>query len=96
MHSLSLARGLDYYDGCIWEAKTTESAPSATPAADDATVDPKKKAKQRKGDDEDRSDDPSVGVGSVAAGGRYDQLVGMFSGKKQVPCVGVSIIASLL
>ena len=41
-------------------------------------------------DDEDRSDDPSVGVGSVAAGGRYDNLVGMFSGKKQIPCVGIS------
>ena len=33
-----------------------------------------------------------VGVGSVAGGGRYDGLVGMFDpdGKK-VPCVGVSI-----
>jgi histidyl-tRNA synthetase len=40
--------------------------------------------------DEDRSNDPTVGVGSVAAGGRYDNLVGMFSGKQQVPCVGIS------
>ena len=31
-------------------------------------------------------------VGSVAAGGRYDYLVGMFDPKhKNVPCVGVSI-----
>lgn len=31
-------------------------------------------------------------VGSVAAGGRYDELVGMFDQKgKQVPCVGLSI-----
>jgi histidyl-tRNA synthetase len=31
-------------------------------------------------------------VGSVAGGGRYDNLVGMFDPKsKQVPCVGVSI-----
>lgn len=30
------------------------------------------------------------GVGSIAAGGRYDGLVGMFSGT-EVPCVGVSI-----
>jgi histidyl-tRNA synthetase len=31
-------------------------------------------------------------VGSVAAGGRYDNLVGMFSTSgKKVPCVGVSI-----
>lgn len=31
-------------------------------------------------------------MGSVAGGGRYDELVGMFEGKgKQVPCVGLSI-----
>jgi histidyl-tRNA synthetase len=29
-------------------------------------------------------------VGSIAAGGRYDNLVGSFSSSK-VPCVGVSI-----
>jgi histidyl-tRNA synthetase len=34
----------------------------------------------------------AVGVGSVAGGGRYDELVGMFDPKKKkVPCVGVSI-----
>ena len=34
----------------------------------------------------------SVSVGSVAGGGRYDNLVGMFDSKgKKVPCVGVSI-----
>lgn len=33
-----------------------------------------------------------VDVGSVAGGGRYDGLVGMFDSKRQkVPCVGVSI-----
>jgi len=52
---LSLARGLDYYTGVIYEAVF-------------------------KGGN----------VGSIAAGGRYDFLVGMFSGK-QVPAVGVSI-----
>ncbi|KAM0932786.1 putative histidine--tRNA ligase [Dioscorea sansibarensis] len=53
---LSLARGLDYYTGVIFEAVfkgTTQ-------------------------------------VGSIAAGGRYDNLVGMFSGKV-VPAVGVSL-----
>ncbi|XP_066597424.1 histidine--tRNA ligase-like [Prorops nasuta] len=56
---LSLARGLDYYTGVIYEAILT-------------------------GDD--------VGVGSVAGGGRYDNLVGMFDTKKKtVPCVGVSL-----
>ncbi|XP_029034178.2 histidine--tRNA ligase, cytoplasmic isoform X3 [Osmia bicornis bicornis] len=56
---LSLARGLDYYTGVIFEAILT-------------------------GDD--------VGVGSVAGGGRYDDLVGMFDSKKRsVPCVGLSL-----
>jgi histidyl-tRNA synthetase len=53
---LSLARGLDYYTGVIYEAVLTDT---------------------------DR-------IGSIAAGGRYDNLVGMFS-NKQVPAVGVSI-----
>lgn len=30
-------------------------------------------------------------MGSIAAGGRYDNLVGMFSASGQMPCVGVSI-----
>jgi histidyl-tRNA synthetase len=30
-------------------------------------------------------------VGSIAGGGRYDNLVGMFSPKNQIPCVGFSI-----
>jgi histidyl-tRNA synthetase len=41
-------------------------------------------------DDDDRSNDPTIGVGSVAAGGRYDNLVGMFSPRAQIPCVGIS------
>ncbi|KXZ42548.1 hypothetical protein GPECTOR_136g631 [Gonium pectorale] len=52
---LSLARGLDYYTGVIYEAVLQ-----------------------------------GANVGSIAAGGRYDKLVGMFSGK-DVPAVGVSI-----
>lgn len=92
---LSLARGLDYYTGVIWEVVTEGSAPLADTSA--ATVTPpkpsKKPAKAGAEFDEDRSEDPSVGVGSVAAGGRYDNLVGMFSGKGskgQIPCVGIS------
>merc|ERR1711957_45812 len=53
---LSLARGLDYYTGLIYEAVLTDS---------------------------DR-------VGSIAGGGRYDTLLGMFS-NKSIPAVGVSI-----
>ncbi|XP_053664742.1 histidine--tRNA ligase, cytoplasmic [Anopheles marshallii] len=61
---LSLARGLDYYTGVIYEAVLLGSG----------------------GNDEE------ITVGSVAGGGRYDNLVGMFNPKrKQVPCVGVSI-----
>lgn len=56
---LSLARGLDYYTGSIYEAVLL---------------------------------DPTIGVGSIAAGGRYDHLVGMFSSSGTVvPCVGVSV-----
>ena len=45
--------------------------------------------------DEKRSEaGTTVGVGSVAGGGRYDNLVGGFAGgkgKSNVPCVGVSL-----
>lgn len=38
------------------------------------------------------ANDDSGTVGSIAGGGRYDNLVGMFDPKsRQVPCVGVSI-----
>lgn len=96
---LSLARGLDYYTGIIYEAVTEYSAPPApTIAAASAPAAPKVE-----GADVDES---TVGVGSIAAGGRYDNLVGMFAsaasgaeGKKKqkaleqgrVPCVGISV-----
>ncbi len=42
--------------------------------------------------DEDEGDvNVSGGVGTVAAGGRYDNLVNMFDKKLNVPCVGLSI-----
>ncbi|XP_036137544.1 histidine--tRNA ligase, mitochondrial isoform X4 [Molossus molossus] len=63
---LSLARGLDYYTGVIYEAVLVQ-----TPA---------------------QAEDDLLNVGSVAAGGRYDGLVGMFNPKgHKVPCVGLSI-----
>merc|ERR1719461_2719164 len=63
---LSLARGLDYYTGVIYEAILL-------------------------GDTKDDSGE-LITVGSVAGGGRYDGLVGMFDPKgRSVPCVGVSI-----
>nr|KAF6446966.1 hypothetical protein HJG63_006120 [Rousettus aegyptiacus] len=63
---LSLARGLDYYTGVIYEAVLLQ-----TPV---------------------QPGEETLGVGSVAAGGRYDGLVGMFDPKgRKVPCVGLSI-----
>jgi len=63
---LSLARGLDYYTGVIYEAVLC-------------------------GDAKDEAGE-EISVGSVAGGGRYDGLVGMFDPKgRSVPCVGVSI-----
>ncbi len=55
---LSLARGLDYYTGIIFEAIVVD----------------KKKNK----------------IGSIAAGGRYDNLIGQYH-RQQVPSVGCSI-----
>mmetsp|Transcript_11505 Transcript_11505/g.5780 ORF Transcript_11505/g.5780 Transcript_11505/m.5780 type:complete len:107 (+) Transcript_11505:241-561(+) len=53
---LSLARGLDYYTGIVYEVTLVE------------------------GED----------MGSVAGGGRYDNLIGMFA-NKSIPSVGVAI-----
>ncbi|XP_047989763.1 histidine--tRNA ligase, cytoplasmic isoform X2 [Leguminivora glycinivorella] len=65
LFDLSLARGLDYYTGVIYEAVLTQPI--------------------KVGNEEQT-------VGSIAGGGRYDNLVGMLDSKnKQVPCVGVSI-----
>uniref|UniRef100_A0A8D0A647 histidine--tRNA ligase n=1 Tax=Sander lucioperca TaxID=283035 RepID=A0A8D0A647_SANLU len=73
---LPLARGLDYYTGIIYEAVLTQAG--AVPAP----------AEAQKG----APAEESVSVGSVAGGGRYDGLVGMFDPKgRKVPCVGVSI-----
>ncbi|EFQ98628.1 histidyl-tRNA synthetase [Nannizzia gypsea CBS 118893] len=88
---MSLARGLDYYTGVIYEVITEGSAPATATSAPEAQKLQRQAKKDKKVDaDEDRSNDPSVGVGSVAAGGRYDDLVGMFSPKAQIPCVGIS------
>ena len=60
LFDLSLARGLDYYTGLIYEVIIT---------------------------------DENVECGSIAAGGRYDNLVGMLAETNnwEVPCVGLSI-----
>ncbi|RUS26029.1 histidyl-tRNA synthetase, partial [Jimgerdemannia flammicorona] len=106
---LSLARGLDYYTGIIYEAVTEKSAPPTSltlghiPTISFSLLQPTpselaegKRPTTKK--DTDELDESTVGVGSIAAGGRYDELVGMFSGKNKkgeanlrIPCVGVSI-----
>ncbi|KAI0275238.1 hypothetical protein BC834DRAFT_921322 [Gloeopeniophorella convolvens] len=103
---LSLARGLDYYTGLIYEAIVEASAPpgfkaaeNLAPAPPTPAAAPKKKSKKAGPDEDEEIDESQVGVGSIAAGGRYDELVGMFTaaasgeGKKAagLPCIGVSI-----
>lgn len=126
---MSLARGLDYYTGIIYEAIVEASAPpgfksanafasssaatlsvqaptststSAAPIPASAPEPKKLKPSKKKAveeEDEEEIDESQVGVGSIAAGGRYDNLVGMFlsaaagEGKKSgsMPCVGVSM-----
>ncbi|KAG2106986.1 uncharacterized protein F5147DRAFT_699007 [Suillus discolor] len=101
---MSLARGLDYYTGIIYEAIVEASAPPALTANAESpapALSKPKSSKKAKADDgeEDELDESQVGVGSIAAGGRYDNLVGMFTaaaaaeGKKApgLPCIGVSI-----
>ena len=90
---LSLARGLDYYTGIIYEVITEGSRPPQLTNGDKQEDDSKKtekKVKKVADEDEDRSNDPTVGVGSVAAGGRYDNLVARFLDKADIPCVGIS------
>ena len=83
---LSLARGLDYYTGLIYEAVTETSRPKVQKSA-------AQKDKRFQDPDADRSEDDTLGVGSISGGGRYDELVGMFSSNKKnaLPCVGLSI-----
>lgn len=102
---LSLARGLDYYTGIIYEAilkgdlvdyiSEQQKKALAEKAAVRAAALEKSKSKREKEklelDDEDADVNVSSGVGTVAAGGRYDQLVNMFDKKQNVPCVGLSI-----
>ncbi|KAI9168267.1 Cytoplasmic and mitochondrial histidine tRNA synthetase [Blastocladiella emersonii ATCC 22665] len=103
---LSLARGLDYYTGVIYEAILLDELTTAQIQAQKqakADADAKRNGKDggkksaKAGADEDADNDENVGIGSIAAGGRYDELVGMFAGttkkgaSNKIPCVGVSV-----
>ena len=87
---LSLARGLDYYTGLIYEVVVEGSAPPSLAAA--AAAPSPAAPRPANGDAADEVDESQVGVGSIAAGGRYDDLVGMFasSASGRIPCVGIS------
>ncbi|ANB11181.1 histidine--tRNA ligase [Sugiyamaella lignohabitans] len=91
---LSLARGLDYYTGLIYEAVTAASAPPEPSSKEAQSSNANKKSKKAKKLDDDDDNSENVGVGSILAGGRYDNLVGMFAGTSKknasIPCVGVS------
>lgn len=81
-------------------AANTSTAPASSSAA---PANPKSARKSQVDEDgEPEVDESTVGVGSIAAGGRYDNLVQLFTaaaagdskaGKKApgLPCVGVSI-----
>ncbi len=101
---LSLARGLDYYTGVIFEAvlkgslvefiaEQQKKALTDKAAAREAAKAKKDDTAKADLDDEDEDADVNVsaGVGTVVAGGRYDELVNMFDKKQSVPCVGFSV-----
>lgn len=86
---LSLARGLDYYTGLIYEAVLKSEyfeIKSSFPFmetnlcfgfSDELITSPEATRKNR--------------FGSLAAGGRYDNLLDIFQSSKKAPCVGLSI-----
>ena len=101
MFDLSLARGLDYYTGIIYEVIAEGSAPPSfdpTKQLDSVAAAPTPAAASSKRRQEGEQDESQIGVGSIAGGGRYDELVGMFlaassSSNKappKIPCVGIS------
>lgn len=100
-----MARGLDYYTGVVYEVVVEASAPpgfgiNAEVAVKQVAAGTSKPRKPKPKVDEEEVDESQVGVGSIAAGGRYDNLVAMFlaaaagENKKKpqnIPCVGVSM-----
>jgi len=95
---------LDYYTGVNYEATVEASAPPGFKVADGLNPAPAPAAPQKKKsklglDKDEEIDESQVGMGWIATGGRYNDLVAMFTaaasgdGKKTggLPCVGVSI-----
>ncbi|KAI8457228.1 hypothetical protein BY996DRAFT_6474498 [Phakopsora pachyrhizi] len=74
---------VDYYTGLTYKAVVKGSAP---PIKRDAKSLNNKGPNSGAEDVEDTIDKSQIGVGSIAAGGRYDDLVGMFSGRDKINC----------
>ncbi|KAH9018284.1 hypothetical protein EDB85DRAFT_2154613 [Lactarius pseudohatsudake] len=102
LFDLLLAHSLNYYMGLIYEAIVEASVPpgpKATKKPNPAPAVPKKKSKKSGADKDKEIDKSQVGMGLIATGGQYDDLVGMFTaavssdGKKGagLPCIGMSI-----
>ena len=91
---MSLARGLDYYTGVIYEAillgNTSSDAQQSATESQTNTVS-QVNGTEASGDDkskktevgEEGMETENINVGSIAGGGRYDNLVGMFDSKNQ-------------
>ncbi|KAF5311956.1 hypothetical protein D9619_002352 [Psilocybe cf. subviscida] len=80
---LFLARGLNYYNGVIYEAirhPPPPPCPKPPPPQPPAPGSKKSRSKPTEltEDDEKEIDESQVSIGSIAAGGRYDHLVGAF------------------
>ena len=90
MFDLSLARGLDYYTGVIYEAVLKGEIVDLIAEQQKLAIIEERKTSDNP-EDPDLDIDLANGVGTVAAGGRYDNLVNMFDSKSVVPCVGFSI-----
>ena len=89
---MSLARGLDYYTGVIYEAVLLGGTESTNTTDDTA-------AENGTGDCNEPSDGEeaaAANVGSIAGGGRYDNLVGMFDSKHQKVWQAVQFLPSVL
>ena len=89
---LSLARGLDYYTGLIYEVILDPSQKGRGRRIEKLPREPYRADGYRpvcpKGFSEEALSE-ALCVGSIAAGGRYDKLVGKFS-SHDIPCVGTS------
>ena len=95
---LSLARGLDYYTGVIYEAVFDENEREKQGMFQHRLWQPLTRKESHTStkrtsttEAANRKKKDFISVGSIAGGGRYDKLVGMFSGGKKIPCVGFSV-----